>query len=54
MTDIFMMQWSKENNILLQAYSPLGSTQQVKETLSLPEVPHLSQRIILVADNFTR
>jgi diketogulonate reductase-like aldo/keto reductase len=32
------IQWSQENGILLEAYSPLGSAKKVKETLQIPEV----------------
>jgi diketogulonate reductase-like aldo/keto reductase len=32
------MQWAKENNLLLEAYSPLGSAEKVKESLQIPEV----------------
>ncbi|KAJ8461912.1 hypothetical protein ONZ45_g18123 [Pleurotus djamor] len=31
-----LLKWSQENDILLEAYSPLGSSEQVKETLSIP------------------
>lgn len=31
-------QWSKENGLLLEAYSPLGSSKQVGESLAVPEV----------------
>lgn len=34
----YLLQWSKENGLLLEAYSPLGSNKQVGETLSVPEV----------------
>lgn len=33
-----LWQWSKENGILLEAYSPLGSAEKVKETLEVPVV----------------
>ena len=32
-----ILQWSKENNLLLEAYSPLGSAEKVKESLEIPE-----------------
>lgn len=31
-------QWSKENGLLLEAYSPLGSNTQVGKSLAVPEV----------------
>lgn len=31
-------QWAKENGLLLEAYSPLGSEGKVKESLQIPEV----------------
>jgi len=31
-------QWSKENGLLLESYSPLGSDKQVGQSLSVPEV----------------
>lgn len=36
-----LLAWSKENDILLEAYSPLGSAEQVKKTLELPVVSPL-------------
>ena len=38
-------QWSKENGLLLEAYSPLGSSDQVKETLSQPEVRAIAKEL---------
>ena len=39
-------QWSKENGILLEAYSPLGSAEKVKKTLEIPVVrPNFSPSI---------
>ena len=32
------MQWAKLHDVLLEAYSPLGSSKEVKETLELPIV----------------
>ena len=40
-----MPQWSKENGLLLEAYSPLGSSDQVKETLSQPEVRAIAKEL---------
>jgi diketogulonate reductase-like aldo/keto reductase len=33
-----LVKWSKENGILLEAYSPLGSTKYVSKSLNVPEV----------------
>ena len=38
-------QWAKENNLLLEAYSPLGSNKQVKETLQVPEVQAIAKEL---------
>jgi len=40
-----LLKWSKENGLLLEAYSPLGSTQQVKESLNVPEVKAISNEL---------
>ncbi|KAF8308966.1 Aldo/keto reductase [Clavulina sp. PMI_390] len=40
-----LLEWSKANNILLEAYSPLGSDVQVKEALSVPEVVEISKEL---------
>ncbi|KAF8635966.1 hypothetical protein AX15_000130 [Amanita polypyramis BW_CC] len=40
-----LVKWSKENNILLEAYSPLGSTKRVRETLSVPEVKEIASEL---------
>ncbi|OSC98051.1 hypothetical protein PYCCODRAFT_1376010 [Trametes coccinea BRFM310] len=40
-----LLQWAKENNLLLEAYSPLGSNKQVKETLQLPEVKAIAEAL---------
>ncbi len=37
----YYAQWSKANNLLLEAYSPLGSTDQVKKSLNVPQVPYI-------------
>ena len=39
------MQWAKNNNLLLEAYSPLGSTQQVKKTLQVPEIQDVAREL---------
>ncbi|TDL19680.1 hypothetical protein BD410DRAFT_791805 [Rickenella mellea] len=40
-----LLKWSKENGLLLEAYSPLGSTQQVKESLNVPEVKQIAKQL---------
>jgi len=35
---LWLQQWAKLHGVLLEAYSPLGSNKQVKETLELPIV----------------
>lgn len=33
-----LVKWAREHNVILEAYSPLGSTRQVGESLKVPEV----------------
>lgn len=40
-----LLAWSKENGLLLEAYSPLGSNKQVKETLSQPAVRKIADTL---------
>ncbi|KAI9065994.1 hypothetical protein FKP32DRAFT_1756257 [Trametes sanguinea] len=40
-----LLQWAKDNNLLLEAYSPLGSNKQVKETLQVPEVKAIAEEL---------
>ncbi|KAF8993512.1 NADP-dependent oxidoreductase domain-containing protein [Cyathus striatus] len=40
-----LVKWSKDNGILLEAYSPLGSQDRVKESLSIPEVKSISSEL---------
>ncbi|KIK91961.1 hypothetical protein PAXRUDRAFT_830404 [Paxillus rubicundulus Ve08.2h10] len=40
-----LLKWSKENDLLLEAYSPLGSNKQVSETLAVPEVKHIACKL---------
>ena len=40
-----LLQWAKENDLLLEAYSPLGSTRQVKEALNVPEVKAIAHKL---------
>lgn len=35
---LLINQWAKEHGLLLEAYSPLGSTGRVSDSLSVPEV----------------
>lgn len=38
-------QWSKENGLLLEAYSPLGSAEKVKESLNIPVVKAIAKEL---------
>jgi len=40
-----LLKWAKENDLLLEAYSPLGSTRQVKDTLALPVVREIAKTL---------
>ncbi|KAF8964257.1 NADP-dependent oxidoreductase domain-containing protein [Flammula alnicola] len=40
-----LLKWSKENGIILEAYSPFGSQNKVKETLELPEVKTIAEEL---------
>ncbi|KAJ7887252.1 NADP-dependent oxidoreductase domain-containing protein [Mycena olivaceomarginata] len=40
-----LLKWSKENNLLLEAYSPLGSERKVKDTLNVPEVKGIAKEL---------
>ncbi|CCL99530.1 uncharacterized protein FIBRA_01548 [Fibroporia radiculosa] len=40
-----LLEWSKEHGILLEAYSPLGSNTQVKDTLAIPEVREIAREL---------
>jgi len=33
-----LVKWAAENDLLLEAYSPLGSSKRVKESLKIPEI----------------
>ena len=39
------IQWAKENGLLLEAYSPLGSGTLVKDTLTLPVVKEIARAL---------
>jgi len=38
-----LVKWAKDNNILLEAYSPLGGKNQVKKSLNVPEVKEVAK-----------
>ncbi|KAF8549525.1 hypothetical protein OG21DRAFT_1599113 [Imleria badia] len=40
-----LLKWSKENGLLLEAYSPLGSNKQVGESLAVPEVKDIACKL---------
>ncbi|KXN92855.1 Aldehyde reductase 1 [Leucoagaricus sp. SymC.cos] len=40
-----LLKWSKEQDLLLEAYSPLGSQKKVKETLQVPEIKSIAQKL---------
>ncbi|KAF8657312.1 hypothetical protein AX16_002234 [Volvariella volvacea WC 439] len=40
-----LIKWSKENGLLLEAYSPLGSAEKVKESLNVPEVQEIAKEL---------
>jgi len=40
-----LLQWCKDNGLLLEAYSPLGSDKQVKETLEQPAVKAIAEQL---------
>lgn len=40
-----LLKWSKENGLLLEAYSPLGSDKQVGKSLSVPEVKDIACKL---------
>ncbi|KJA17444.1 hypothetical protein HYPSUDRAFT_46386 [Hypholoma sublateritium FD-334 SS-4] len=40
-----LLKWSKENGLLLEAYSPLGSDGKVKESLQIPEVQAVAKEL---------
>ncbi|THH29370.1 hypothetical protein EUX98_g4815 [Antrodiella citrinella] len=42
-----LLKWAKENDLLLEAYSPLGSTKQVKDTLALPVVQEIAKTLAI-------
>ncbi|CAE6365031.1 unnamed protein product, partial [Rhizoctonia solani] len=40
-----LVKWSKENNVLLESYSPLGSHSQVGESLKNPVVQDIAKKL---------
>ncbi|KAG6866171.1 hypothetical protein C0991_007721 [Blastosporella zonata] len=40
-----LVKWAKENNLLLEAYSPLGSSSRVKDSLAVPEVQEIASEL---------
>ncbi|KAH6912568.1 NADP-dependent oxidoreductase domain-containing protein [Coprinopsis sp. MPI-PUGE-AT-0042] len=40
-----LVKWSKENNLLLEAYSPFGSAEKVRESLEIPEIKEVSDSL---------
>ncbi|KAF8194217.1 NADP-dependent oxidoreductase domain-containing protein [Pholiota molesta] len=40
-----LVKWAKENGLLLEAYSPLGSEGKVKESLQIPEVQKIAKEL---------
>ncbi|KAI5123091.1 hypothetical protein M0805_001447 [Coniferiporia weirii] len=40
-----LLKWSKDNGLLLESYSPLGSNDQVGNTLRVPEVKKISDKL---------
>jgi len=40
-----LLKWSKENGILLEAYSPLGGPNKVKETLEVPVIKSVAKEL---------
>ena len=40
-----LLAWAREHGLLLEAYSPLGSNDQVKKTLGVPEVQEIAAEL---------
>ncbi|KAF8158450.1 NADP-dependent oxidoreductase domain-containing protein [Crassisporium funariophilum] len=40
-----LVKWARDNGILLEAYSPLGSAEKVKESLQIPEVKSVAKEL---------
>ncbi|KAG6909277.1 hypothetical protein DXG01_001221 [Tephrocybe rancida] len=40
-----LVKWAKDNNLLLEAYSPLGSTGRAKDSLAVPEVKEIAAEL---------
>ncbi|KAE9410002.1 Aldo/keto reductase [Gymnopus androsaceus JB14] len=44
-----LLEFSKKTGLLLEAYSPLGSTQRVKDSLNVPEVTQMTPAQVLIS-----
>ncbi|KAJ7726485.1 Aldo/keto reductase [Mycena metata] len=40
-----LLEWAKEHNILVEAYSPLGGTSRVEDTLDVPEIKEIADQL---------
>ncbi|EKM49621.1 uncharacterized protein PHACADRAFT_154100 [Phanerochaete carnosa HHB-10118-sp] len=40
-----LVEWARKHGLLLESYSPLGGNNQVKETLDVPEVKEIAQKL---------
>ncbi|KAJ7626604.1 NADP-dependent oxidoreductase domain-containing protein [Mycena polygramma] len=40
-----LVKWAQENDLLLEAYSPLGSTGKVRDTLAVPEIKAIAAEL---------
>ncbi|KZV96490.1 hypothetical protein EXIGLDRAFT_643065 [Exidia glandulosa HHB12029] len=42
-----LVKWALEHNVILEAYSPLGSNRQVSESLNVPEVKEIAEKLCI-------
>jgi len=42
-----LVKWSFDNNLLLEAYSPLGSSKRVKDSLAVPEIKKAAEDLAI-------
>jgi len=42
---LFFFQWAKEHDLILEAYSPLGGSNEVGKTLSQPVVKSIAKEL---------
>ncbi|EJD51037.1 Aldo/keto reductase [Auricularia subglabra TFB-10046 SS5] len=42
-----LVKWAKKNNVILEAYSPLGSNKQVGESVNVPEVKEIAEKLCI-------